>query len=65
MANYPVKRDKTVTPTVSTNQEIEGQGSVPFVQPQEFAVPAAPGKNTRMKVRGFGGQLRATTFTLR
>jgi hypothetical protein len=56
-------RSKTVTPSVSTSLDVQGQGSVPYAKTQDVPVEAAP--KGEMTVRGYGLQLRATKFVLR
>jgi len=48
---------------VETSQNITRQGTVPLAQQSNVAVPAAT--KGRMKVRGYGLQLRANTFVVR
>jgi hypothetical protein len=48
---------------VETSQVIVNQGSVPLAQQTDILVPAA--NKGRMKVRGYGLQLRANTFVVR
>jgi hypothetical protein len=54
---------KVQTPTIGTNLDIVGQGSVPYAKTTDVKIEAAPkGEQT---ARGFGLQLRATKFVLR
>ena len=48
---------------VETAQTIVNQGTVPLAQQTDIPVPAA--NKSRMKVRGYGLQLRANTFVVR
>jgi|GEM_PF-2338246 len=54
---------KKSNPKVETSQTITNQGTVPLNQPTDIGVPAA--NKGRMKVRGYGLQLRANTFVVR
>ena len=63
MAN-PIKRDKTVTPTVETSMSVQSQGTVPYKKTEEFAVPGAPTKND-MEARGFGLMMRSQMYKVR
>lgn len=60
---YPIPRTKTQTPTVSTEQDIVNQGSVPLAQPMSASVPPAP--KGRQKPRGFGAMMRPQSFLVR
>tara|TARA_R110000868_G_scaffold58911_3_gene181205 strand:+ start:190 stop:390 length:201 start_codon:yes stop_codon:yes gene_type:complete len=56
-------RIKIATPSVGTSLDIQGQGSVPYAKTVNVPVPSAP--KGEQKVRGYGLQLRATTFVIR
>jgi hypothetical protein len=60
---YPIPRTKTQTPTVSTDQEIVNQGSVPLAQTTSVGIPAAP--KGRQKPRGFGAMMRPQSYLVR
>lgn len=51
-------------PSVSTTQDIEGQGSVPLAGEKPASIPGAPPKGD-MKARGFGLMLRSQMFKVR
>jgi hypothetical protein len=61
---YPIKRDKTITPTVETSMSVQSQGTVPYKKTETFAVPGAPTKND-MEARGFGLMMRSQMFKVR
>lgn len=61
--SYPIKRSKTQTLNVSTNQEIVNQGTVSLAQPMSESVPAAP--KGRQKPRGFGLMMRPQSYIVR
>jgi hypothetical protein len=54
---------KVQTPTIGTNLDIVGQGSIPYAKTSDVPVEAAP--KGELTVRGYGLQLRATKFILR
>lgn len=56
-------RMKVQTPTIGTNLDIVGQGSIPYAKTSDVPVEAAP--KGELTVRGYGLQLRATKFILR
>jgi hypothetical protein len=61
---YPIKRDKTITPTAETSMSVQSQGNVPYKKTEEFAVPGAPTKSD-MQARGFGLMMRSQMFKVR
>jgi len=60
----PIKRDKTITPSVISGLDIQSQGHVPGPMQQEVPVPGAPSKSD-MKAKGFGLMLRSQMFKVR
>jgi len=56
-------RTKIATPSIGTSLDIQGQGSVSYAKTSPVSIPSAP--KGEQKVRGYGLQLRATTFVLR
>lgn len=61
---YPVKRDKTITPTVETSMSVQSQGTVPYKQMKEIPVPPAPSKGD-MEAKGFGLMMRSQMYKVR
>jgi hypothetical protein len=65
---YPIKRDKTITPTVETSMSVQSQGTVPYKKMEDVPMnggfgPTAP--KGEQKARGFGLMLRSQMYTVR
>jgi hypothetical protein len=61
---YPVKRDKTITPTVETSMSVQSQGTVPYKKIEDCSVPPAPSKG-EMEAKGFGLMMRSQMYKVR
>jgi len=59
----PIVRTRTTSVPVSTVQDYEGQGSLPFAKTESVSIP--PANKGEQTARGFGLQLRATKFVTR
>jgi hypothetical protein len=63
MAN-PIKRDKTITPTIISGIDVPGQGHVPGPSQETVSVPGSPPKGD-MKAKGFGLMMRSQMYKVR
>jgi hypothetical protein len=61
---YPIKRDKTVTPTPTNSMEVQSQGTVPYKKMEDCSIPPAPSKGD-MEARGFGLMMRSQMYKVR
>ena len=60
----PIKRDKTITPSVISGIDVPSQGHVPGPDQQNAPIAGAPSKGD-MKAKGFGLMLRSQMFKVR